>query len=58
MKTTSGDAGASPNTSMCQMRQIDFMLSMLAATNLPARKQKSNLDVLLPAGIQDEDYLR
>ena len=40
------------------MRQIDFMLSMLAATNLPARKQKSNLDVLLPAGIQDEDYLR
>lgn len=35
-----------------------FTLSMHAANNFPARKQKSTLDVPLPDGMQDDDYLR
>ena len=35
-----------------------FTLSMHAANNFPARKQKSTLDVPLPDGMEDDDYLR
>ena len=35
-----------------------FTLSMHAANNFPARKQKSTLDVPLPDRMQDDDYLR
>lgn len=35
-----------------------FTLSVHAANNFPARKQKSDLDVALPDGTGDDDYLR
>lgn len=35
-----------------------FTLSVHAANNFPARKQKSSLDVPLPDGVGDDDYLR
>ncbi len=35
-----------------------FTLSVHAANNFPARKQKSSLDVPLPDGMGDDDYLR
>lgn len=33
-------------------------VSFHAASNFPARKQRSHLDVALPDGMQDDDYLR
>ena len=41
-----------------QDRKDVFTLSMHAANNFPARKQKSTLDVPLPDGMEDDDYLR
>lgn len=41
-----------------QGRKDVFTLSMHAANNFPARKQKSTLDVPLPDGMEDDDYLR
>ncbi len=41
-----------------QDREDVFTLSMHAANNFPARKQKSTLDVPLPDGTEDDDYLR
>ncbi|KAK9827770.1 hypothetical protein WJX74_001780 [Apatococcus lobatus] len=35
-----------------------FTLSMHGATNFPARKQNSDLDVPLPDGMEDAEYLR
>jgi hypothetical protein len=35
-----------------------FTLSVHAANNFPARKQQSSLDVPLPDGLGDEDYLK
>ena len=35
-----------------------FTFSMHCGENFPARKQTSDLDVPLPAGMEDEDYLR
>lgn len=35
-----------------------FTLSVHAANNFPARKQKSTLDVPLPDGMGDDEYLR
>ncbi len=34
-----------------------FTLSMHCETNYPLRKQRSDLDIALPAGIQDQEYL-
>lgn len=46
-------------TAVClQGNPAVFTLSMHAANNFPARKQKSTLDVPLPDGMQDNDYLR
>jgi len=41
-----------------QDRKDVFTLSMHAANNFPARKQKITLDVPLPDGMEDDDYLR
>ncbi|DBA88559.1 hypothetical protein WJX79_002699 [Trebouxia sp. C0005] len=41
-----------------QGRKDVFTLSMHAANNFPARKQNSTLDVPLPDGMEDDDYLR
>lgn len=41
-----------------QDRPEVFTLSVHAANNFPARKQKSTLDVPLPDGMGDDDYLR
>lgn len=35
-----------------------FTLSVHAANNFPARKQRSTLDVPLPDGMEDDQYLR
>lgn len=46
-------------TAVClQGNPAVFTLSMHAANNFPARKQKSTLDVALPDGMEDDDYLR
>ena len=46
-------------TAVClQNNPAVFTLSMHAANNFPARKQKSTLDVPLPDGMEDDDYLR
>ena len=46
-------------TAVClQGNPAVFTVSMHAANNFPARKQKSSLDVPLPDGMEDDDYLR
>ena len=46
-------------TAVClQNNPAVFTLSMHAANNFPARKQKSTLDVPLPDSMEDDDYLR
>mmetsp|Transcript_11276 Transcript_11276/g.19263 ORF Transcript_11276/g.19263 Transcript_11276/m.19263 type:complete len:378 (-) Transcript_11276:159-1292(-) len=35
-----------------------FTLSVHCGDNFPARKQRSDLDIALPRGVQDEEYLR
>ena len=35
-----------------------FTFSMHGATNFPVRKQQSDLDVPLPDGMEDAEYLR
>jgi hypothetical protein len=42
---------------MCANSPGIFTLSVHAASNFPARKQHSSLDVPLPDGLQDEQYL-
>lgn len=42
---------------MCAGNPGIFTLSVHAANNFPARKQQSSLDVGLPDGVGDEDYL-
>jgi hypothetical protein len=42
---------------MCANSPGIFTLSVHAASNFPARKQQSSLDVPLPDGLQDEQYL-
>lgn len=42
---------------MCAGNPGIFTLSVHAANNFPARKQTSSLDVPLPDGLGDDDYL-
>jgi len=51
--TAQGDGTAA----MCAGNPGIFTLSVHAANNFPARKQQSSLDVGLPDGVGDEDYL-
>ena len=43
---------------MCAGNPSIFTLSVHAANNFPARKQQSTLDVPLPDGMGDVDYLK
>ncbi|KAL3162654.1 hypothetical protein ABBQ38_008699 [Trebouxia sp. C0009 RCD-2024] len=53
------DVHQGDGTAVClQGNPAVFTLSMHAANNFPARKQKSTLDVALPDGMEDDDYLR
>lgn len=46
-------------TAVClQDTPAAFTFSMHGATNFPARKQTSDLDVPLPDGMEDQEYLR
>lgn len=42
---------------MCAGNPGIFTLSVHAANNFPARKQRSTLDVPLPDGLGDDEYL-
>ena len=46
------------NATLLAAREDVFVFSMHGARNFPFRKAKSTLDVDLPDGVEDEDYLR
>jgi acetoin utilization deacetylase AcuC-like enzyme len=46
------------NASILGGREDAFVFSMHGAKNFPFRKEKSTLDVELPDGVEDDDYLR
>ncbi len=46
------------NAAILSGREDVFVFSMHGAKNFPFRKEKSTLDVELPDGVEDDDYLR
>ncbi len=46
------------NAAILGAREDVFVFSMHGAKNFPFRKEKSTLDVELPDGVEDDDYLR
>jgi acetoin utilization deacetylase AcuC-like enzyme len=46
------------NAAILGAREDAFVFSMHGAKNFPFRKEKSTLDVELPDGVEDDDYLR
>jgi acetoin utilization deacetylase AcuC-like enzyme len=46
------------NAAILGGREDAFVFSMHGAKNFPFRKEKSTLDVELPDGVEDDDYLR
>ena len=46
------------NAAILGRREDVFVFSMHGAKNFPFRKEKSTLDVELPDGVEDDDYLR